>query len=181
MHWHNSSERWGWAGLLFHWLTALIIVGLFSLGLWMVELSYYDAGYRWGPYWHKSMGLLLFALMLLRLIWRLWSTDPAPLPSHARWERLSAKLVHGLLYLLIFAVMISGYLISTADGRAIEVFNWFAVPALFYGLPNQEDVAGLIHKWLAYALLGLALLHALAALKHHFIDKDRTLKRMLGL
>ena len=90
------------------------------------------------------------------------------------------KLGHGLLYLGLFGVMISGYLISTADGRGIGVFGWFEVPALISGLPEQEDVAGLIHKYLAWGLVIFAVIHALAALKHHFIDRDATLVRMFG-
>jgi cytochrome b561 len=76
--------------------------------------------------------------------------------------------------------MLSGYLISTADGRAIDVFNLFSVPALVSGFDNQEDIAGLVHQIIAYSLIALVVLHALAALKHHFIDRDRTLKRMLN-
>ena len=76
--------------------------------------------------------------------------------------------------------MISGYLISTADGRGIEVFDFFVIPALGSIIENQEDLAGLVHKWLAYLLVSLATLHALAALKHHFIDKDNTLNRIIG-
>jgi cytochrome b561 len=88
--------------------------------------------------------------------------------------------MHKALYALLFTVMISGYLISTADGRAISVFNIFELPALPWSIENQEDIAGDIHFWLACFLVGFASLHALAALKHHFIEKDHTLKRMLG-
>ena len=76
--------------------------------------------------------------------------------------------------------MITGYLISTADGRGIEVFELITIPAYGAIIENQEDIAGLVHKWLAYLLIALASLHALAALKHHFIDKDNTLNRMIG-
>jgi len=76
--------------------------------------------------------------------------------------------------------MLSGYLISTADGRPISVFGWFEVPALLTSIPNQEDVAGLVHEYLAWGLVILAGLHGLAALKHHFIDRDPTLLRMFG-
>lgn len=76
--------------------------------------------------------------------------------------------------------MITGYLISTADGRGIDVFEIITIPAFGSIIENQEDIAGLIHKWLAYLLILLAALHAFAALKHHFIDKDNTLNRMIG-
>jgi cytochrome b561 len=101
------------------------------------------------------------------------------LPSHANWEKRLAGAVHGFLYLLLFVLMLSGYLISTADGRAIEVFGLFRVPATLTGIPNQEDLAGVVHQVLGYVLIGLVALHALAALKHHFLDRDGTLRRML--
>ena len=90
-----------------------------------------------------------------------------------------AHAVHLLLYLLLFAIVISGYLISTADGRAIDVFGLFQVPAYPLGLEGQEDIAGAVHWYLALTLMGLTGLHAAGAVKHHFIDKDETLKRML--
>jgi cytochrome b561 len=77
-------------------------------------------------------------------------------------------------------LMIAGYLISTADGKGIIVFDLFEVPALYTGIPNQEDLAGLVHEYLAWTLVVFAGLHALAALKHHYIDRDVTLLRMLG-
>jgi cytochrome b561 len=156
---------------------ALTVIGLFALGLWMVELSYYDPWYRRAPDLHKSIGILLFLTMLLRLIWRM--INPQPLTEGKPREKKLAHTVHGLLYLLLFSLMISGYLISTADGRAIDVFNLFSVPAIISGLENQEDIAGLVHQILGYSLIALVVLHALAALKHHFVDRDQTLKRML--
>ncbi|MEN8166698.1 MAG: cytochrome b [Pseudomonadota bacterium] len=177
----NSSEDYGLVAILLHWLVALALIGLFGLGLWMVELSYYDAWYRQAPAVHKGMGILLCLVMLLRLGWRLVNVVPKDEPDLSRLERRSAHLVHWLLYLLPFAVMISGYLISTADGRPIEVFGLFSVPALVSDIPNQEDLAGRVHLILAISLIGLASLHALAALKHHFIDRNRTLLKMLGL
>jgi cytochrome b561 len=180
MHWRNDETRYGAVAAALHWLIAAGVFGLFALGLWMTGLTYYDSWYRLGPWWHKSLGVTLFALAALRLGWRFTNVQPRPLPTHARWERTAALVVHGLLYLLLFAVMISGYFISTADGRAVAVFDWFAIPAIGTGIENQEDVAGQVHLWLAMTLIGLAVLHALAALKHHFIDKDRTLARMLG-
>jgi cytochrome b561 len=102
------------------------------------------------------------------------------LSNHRPWEIKLAHLTHLLLYFLLLAIMVSGYLISTADNRAIEVFGWFAVPATITSLPDQEDIAGKVHLILASILIGLASLHAAAAVKHHFIDRDRSLKRICG-
>ena len=176
----NSHDRWGGMQILLHWVTAVVVVGLFGLGLWMVDLGYYHAWYTQAPFIHKSIGLLLFAATLLRLVWRGINVTPNPLLNHTPFEIGAAKVAHLLLYLLLFSVMISGFLISTADGRAVEVFGWFEVPAVVSGLEGQADIAGKIHYVLAITLISLATLHALAAIKHHIIDKDRTLLRMLG-
>ena len=90
-----------------------------------------------------------------------------------------AKAGHGLLYLMLIVLFISGYLISTADGHSIDVFNWFSVPGFGSFVENQEDIAGEIHEIIAFGIIGLAVLHALAALKHHFLDRDNTLSRMI--
>ncbi|WP_339544075.1 cytochrome b [Pseudomonas sp. RA_35y_Pfl2_P32] len=176
----NSSSRYGWVSIFMHWGVALAVVGLFALGLWMVGLDYYSTWRKDAPDLHKSMGLVLFAIMLLRVLWRWISPPPPTLASYDRLTRIGAKIGHGFLYASLFAVMIAGYLISTADGVGIPVFGLFEVPALISGLPDQADLAGEIHFYLAWALVIVSGLHALAALKHHFIDRDVTLARMLG-
>lgn len=180
MQWRNSTSHYGLVSILMHWLVALAVFGLFGLGYWMVGLDYYSGWYKTAPDLHKSIGLVLFAVMLLRVLWRWFSPPPASLPNHGRMTRLASKLGHSFLYLGLFVLMISGYLISTADGRGISVFGLFDVPASLTSIPDQEDVAGLVHEYLAWALVIFAGVHALAALKHHFIDRDRTLTRMFG-
>ncbi|MGI0119190.1 cytochrome b [Zooshikella sp. RANM57] len=177
----NTKDEYGWISISLHWLVAISVIGLFILGLWMRSLSYYDPWYRLGPDIHKSIGIILFAVLVFRVLVRLFNPPPAPLPSLSKFERVAAHGVHLLLYLLLFCIMISGYLISTADGRSIEVFNWFSIPALVTGIEHQEDLAGEIHYYLALSVIILAVIHALAAFKHHIIDKDNTLKRILGL
>ena len=180
MQWRNSPSRYGAISICLHWLVALTVFGLFGLGFWMVDLDYYSQWYKRAPDLHKSVGLTLFALMLIRLLWRRLSPMPPALVSHSPATKLASKAAHLLLYLGLFVLMVSGYLISTADGRGIEVFGLFAVPASLTTIPDQEDVAGLVHEYLAWGLVILAGLHGLAALKHHFIDRDATLLRMLG-
>lgn len=175
----NSSTKYGLLAKAFHWVSALTIFGLFALGWWMVELTYYDPWYKQGPDIHKSVGILLLIFMVFRLVWRAMQRSPEPVAEHKPWERSLAHAMHWVLYLLIFAIIGAGYLISTADGRGISVFNWFEVPSLGALFDQQEDIAGLVHEWLAYGVIALALLHALAAIKHHFLDRDGTLKRML--
>lgn len=176
----NTTQGYGLIAILLHWLMAVVIIGLFTVGLWMTELNYYSPWYKTAPDWHKSVGILLFGLWGLRLIWRAVNTRPHPLASHKNWEKALAAVTHVVIYCLILLVVISGYMISTADGRAVSVFGWFEIPAVTTGIDNQEDIAGEFHFYLACSLIGLAGLHAGAALKHHFLDKDSTLKRMIN-
>ncbi|WP_405119259.1 cytochrome b [Pseudomonas leptonychotis] len=180
MQWRNSSSRYGLVSILLHWLVAAVVFGLFGLGYWMVGLDYYSGWYKTAPDLHKSIGLLLFTVMLIRVLWRFLNPSPASLPNHGRMTRLASKFGHAFLYAGLFVLMASGYLISTADGRGIEVFGLFEVPASLTSIPDQEDVAGLVHEYLAWTLVVFAGFHGLAALKHHFIDRDRTLVRMFG-
>jgi len=173
----NTSTGYGAVAIALHWLMAVAVFGMFGLGLYMVELTYYDSWYRGSLELHKAAGILLALVWLLRLVWRLLNTTPDGL-SHKPVENLAAHLVHLALYALLAGLFVSGYLISTADGLGIDVFGWFELPATLTG-DNQEDLAGEIHEILAWLLMGLVGVHMLAALKHHFINKDQTLTRMI--
>jgi cytochrome b561 len=177
----NTVQGYGLVAVLLHWLVALVVVGMFALGVWMTGLTYYDEWYKRGPDIHKSIGILLFITVLARVIWRSINVRPGDEPGIGKLQRRIAHGVHLLLYVLLFALMISGYLISTADGKPIEVFELFAVPATISDIANMEDVAGKVHWYLALILISVVGLHTVAALKHHFIDRDRTLKKMLGI
>ncbi|MBE9527803.1 MAG: cytochrome b [Proteobacteria bacterium] len=179
LHLANSTERFGVVSLALHWVMALLVFALFALGLYMTGLDYTDAWYRSAPEFHKSFGMALFVLAILRVGWRLGTVTPALVPM-PKWESIVALEVHRLFYILLLLIPISGYLISTADGRGIEFFGLFEVPALISSIDKQEDVAGAVHLYLALFVIGLAGLHTLAALKHHFVDKDATLKRIFG-
>jgi cytochrome b561 len=163
---------------MIHWIIAISVIGMFILGLWMVDLGYYDPWRKDAPEIHKSIGMILFVLMAFRLFWRWVKGTPEPLASHSKFEKTASHLTHFGLYGLLFAIMLTGYLISTADGRPVSVFGVVDVPAAGSLFNNQEDIAGLVHYILAITVIALAALHALAALKHHFIDKDDTLRRM---
>lgn len=178
--WRNRQDRYGLVHVALHWLTAVTVIGLFTLGLWMVELGYYDAWYNRAPMIHKSVGMLLFGLVILRVLWRLSNPLPPPAEGTRPWEARLAHVAHLLIYLLLFGILITGYLIPTAGGEAVKVFDWFAIPALPSLMDKQETVAGQWHEVLAWILIILVAVHAAAALKHHFFDRDDTLRRMLG-
>lgn len=175
----KEVTHYDWVSITLHWLSAVVIIGLFAVGLWMVDLNYYSSWYTVAPHWHKSIGLSLMAATLFRLLWKTIKNQPEIIGSGL--EKISAKSAHAIIYILLFGLFISGYLISTSDDRGIEVFNWLTVPSMGELFLDQSDIAGEIHEYLAYTLIGLALLHAVAAFKHHFIHKDNTLKKMLGV
>jgi cytochrome b561 len=178
--WKNSPVQFGHISVLMHWLVALFFYAMFALGLWMVGLGYYDDWYHRAPELHKSIGVALFLVMVFRLLWRFISPPPSPLKSFSAATRIGAWLAHLMLFLGIFTILISGYLISTAEGQPINVFGWFEIPATLFGLNQQADIAGVIHLWVAWGIVIVSVLHGLAAFKHHFIDRDTTLTRMLG-
>lgn len=176
MHVRDTATGYGIVSRGFHWLMALAIVAMFVLGLWMVELDYYSPYYHSAPDLHKSVGILLLIALALRFGWRVASVKPAD-DEVTPLERTVSRIVHWGFYPLLLALMVSGYLISTADGRPISVFGFFSVPS-----PGEnkglEDAAGAIHAWLAYSTIVLAAVHAAAAVKHHVLDRHPTLSRM---
>ncbi len=177
----SSTDRtYGLVFIVLHWTSAAMVFSLFILGVWMRGLDYMHPWYNLGPHLHKSFGLAFFAMLVFRALWAALASKPEPVPMPA-WERLAASAVQKSLYILLFAITISGYLIAAADGRPIDLFNFASVPPLVTGMEHQEDKAGAVHYYLAFFTVGLAGMHALAALKHHFIDRDRTLLSMLGV
>ena len=176
----NTQLNYGWLSISLHWLMALAFIAMYLLGDYMVGLDYYDPWYHRAPDIHKACGILLVLLMLLRWVWNRTNPRPQDLSSHALSNRL-AHIGHQVFYLMILLLFVSGYLISTAKGKGIDVFELFSVPAVLPENPERGDTAGVIHEWLAFGFIMLALGHAAAALYHHFKLKDATLRRMLGL
>lgn len=175
----DSAAGYGLFTILLHWVSALLIFFLFGLGVYMTGLSYYSPWYHKGPALHISLGLVLLLLMVLRILWRWINPAPRALPSYSRATLLLSRLVKYLLYGLIFIVIISGYLITTADGKAASLFDVIHFPSFIQLSAANVDRAGLIHELLAWGIVIVAALHALAALIHHFVMRDRTLIRML--
>ena len=167
----NNQQKYGLIAILLHWLIALATFALFGLGLWMVELGYYDAWYTKAPRLHEGSGAFLFLFLLIRILLRWINSPPEPLSNHKSWEKTGSRLTHGLLNLLLVMITLSGYLIITAKGEPLIVFNLINIPASLSDISNQEDLAGEIHWLLAWILILLAGIHAIAALKHHFLIK----------
>lgn len=175
----DSSTGYGAITIALHWICALLIFFLFGLGVYMRGLDYYSPWYHRGPELHIALGILVFALMLLRLSWRLRGPQPQDIASISKANLAAAKLVKLFLYLGVFIICLSGYLITTAEGEAANFFGIFSIPVTLQLSASQVDLAGKIHKYLAWGLILIALAHAGAALFHHFFKRDKTLVRML--
>ncbi|HHI0775667.1 TPA: cytochrome b [Klebsiella pneumoniae] len=176
----NTHTAFGLISIALHWLTAIAVYVMFSLGLWMVTLGYYDVWYHKAPDLHKGIGILLMMGLMIRIVWRVLSPPPAALKSYSRLTRAGAGIAHLFLYAALLTIVISGYLISTADGKTIDVFGMFEVPATLTDEAFQADLAGTIHLWAAWSVVVVSVMHGLMSVKHHIIDKDETLLRMLG-
>ena len=176
----NTSERYGTLSIALHWIMAVALIGMYWVGDYMVDLTYYDKLYHTLPYWHKSVGVILGLALLLRLAWMYSHTRPEPLATISAQNHALAKWGHMGLYALLVLLIISGYLISTTKGKGIEVFGLFEIAAWLPESTERGELAGKIHEWGAKAFILLVIVHASAALLHHFYWKDATLKRMLG-
>lgn len=174
----DSHLGYGLITILLHWMSALTIIFLLALGVYMTGLGYYDEWYHKGPALHISIGLLLFFIFTFRLLWRTVNTTPAALIANQK-ANMAAGLIKILLYLLTFVVLISGYLITTAEGQAASIFDWIYIPATVKLNAQGVDTAGKIHEFFAWGIVVVAVLHGGAALVHHFFLHDRTLMRML--
>lgn len=163
---------------LLHWLIAVLLVAVFALGLWLASLGLFDSRQAGVGLWHKSLGVLVGVLMLLRLFWR-WR-QPA-LPAIGSWlEQRLARLVQGGLYVLVVLAACSGYLLATGSGRALEWFGVLHVPALFALGSGTLDLVRQVHEAAAWLLVALTVLHVLAVFKHQLLDRDPLLQRMSG-
>lgn len=177
MPWRNSEARWGALAQLFHWGMLVLFVTMFVLASIMVDLPK-------GPEkavivgLHKSTGITILILALARLLWR-WSGEvPKPLAA-AAWQQRLAGVVHVALYGLMFAMPLSGYVMSMAAGRGVNWFGLLPLPDLVGPNKPLSKAAQEGHELLATLLLLLIALHVVAALWHHFVVKDATLRRML--
>jgi cytochrome b561 len=163
---------------VFHWLIALVIPPMMALGLYMEGLPFSPEKLQYYS-WHKWAGVTVFFLVLLRLLWR-FTHRPPPLPSHmSAIERFAAQAGHTLLYLLLLAIPLSGWLMSSAKGVPTVWFGLIPLPDLVSRDEALGDLLRAVHQALNLLLVVLVLGHAGAALKHHFINHDDVLKRML--
>ena len=161
-----------------HWLIALTIIGSFALGFYMADLPISPQKLKFYS-WHKWAGVTIFLFVVLRLGWRLAHQPPELPAGMPAWQRSVAAATHVLLYLLMVAVPLSGWLMSSAKGFQTVWFGVLPLPDLLTKNAELGDLLQQMHKLLNYSMAALVLAHLGAALKHHFIDRDDILARML--
>ena len=176
----NTKNNFGLIAILLHWIMTILIIGLFILGEYMVDLDYYNKWYHLAPWWHKSIGIFVVILLIIRIFWRFVNITPQPLKAYKVLEIKIAKVVHFLLYMLLLIICISGYFIATAKGVSIDIFGWFNLQSIIKLSDVWAEIMGKTHMIAANILVALFILHTLASLKHHFFNKDITLMRMLS-
>jgi len=163
---------------LLHWLIAVHMLALIPLGWWMVDLTYYSGWYNIAPWLHKMFGVLVFVLGVVLLIYRRLKPTPPALENHTSFEKAASKIAHWTLLIAVIAIPVSGYIFTTATGDGVDLFGIATLPAMFPVSDWWRDLAIDFHIYASYGLLGVIAAHAGGALKHHFIDRDRTLRRM---
>jgi cytochrome b561 len=178
MSWKNPADHWGTISQLLHWVVVALVLVMAWLGLTMTDLP--NTPHKIDTYaLHKSIGLGILALVLLRLAWRLHAGAPRPVAGTPRWQHRVASATHGGLYLLLLAIPVSGWVINSASGFPLRWFGLFRVPQLAGRDEALQELAETWHEWMFWALVVLALAHTAAAVWHHFFLQDATLARML--
>ncbi len=180
MAWKSDANRWGAGARTLHWLMAVLIICLGAVGLYMADLP--NSPQKIKIYaLHKSTGLTVLALLVLRVAWRMADRRPDEVPM-PHWQALAARATHLFLYVLMLVLPLSGWMYNSASGYPLQWFGLFNLPSLTGGADaSLKGVAHAVHEYGFYLLALLLAAHVGGALKHHFVDRDDTLVRMLGL
>ena len=174
----NTEHHWGAVSQLFHWTIVVLILVMACLGLTMGDLP--NGPRKINIYaLHKSIGLTILALVALRVMWRLYAGAPTPVPGTPTWQQRIASVTHVLLYALLFAIPLSGWVLNSSAGYPLQWFKLFNLPAITGRNDGVHEAAEGAHELLFWVLVVLVLAHAAAAFYHHFFQGDATLRRML--
>ena len=163
--------------IVIHWVIAILIIALLAQGIYMTRMAL-------SPWqltlfrWHKEIGMLVLMLAIFRLIWRFTNKAPS-LQALPFYEQLAARGVHWIFYFFMLLLPVSGWLLSSAAGIPVSFFGAFLFPDFLAPNEGNRLILTSLHEWLAYILIAVLCLHVAASLKHHFVNKDDILRRML--
>lgn len=170
---YSAGSKW------LHWIVAVLVLMMLSFGFFLDDVPEQFQGTAYMM--HKSIGLTIFFLMIVRLFWILYTGKPDLPFSVPRWERILSKFVQMSMYVFLFAMPLAGWVMSVANDRVPTFFGLFPMP--LYGIPVDKELGEWMagaHEIIAYILIVLIALHIAGALKHQFIDKDKVMRRMLS-
>lgn len=174
----NTTHQYGRIAKTFHWLTALLIFGMLPLGFYMVWLA--PGPLKFDLYQlHKSIGMTILLLVILRMGWKLSNPKPKPPDTLKKWEVVFSRLVHGVLYLTLFFMPLTGWLLTSASEFPNKYFGLFDVPDLVGKDEGLYEAMSEAHEIIAFIIIAAVFFHVAGALKHYFVDRDQTLQRML--
>jgi cytochrome b561 len=178
----NTKERYGVGAIGLHWIMAGLILILVALGLYMVRLPDvgFDAKKITSTIIHKEIGVLVFAFAGVRLVWRQLNPLPALADTLPEWQKVIAIVVHLCFYALMLALPVTGLVMSSAAGIPVTFLDLFTIPDLVPPSQTLFEKLRELHDWLGYTMGVLICIHASAALRHHFILRDGSLRKMLG-
>lgn len=174
----NTADRWGAVSQSLHWLIVLLIAAIAVIGLTMTDMSNGPSKIKIYAL-HKSLGLTLLALVVARLLWRVYAGAPGPVAGTPHWQERIASLTHWALYALMFALPLSGWLFNSTAGYPLQYFGLFNLPKLAARNEELAQLTRTLHETGFWVLLALVLAHAAAAFYHHLFQNDATLTRML--
>ena len=177
----NSGRHYGLVAIALHWLMALLLIGLIGMGLYMVSLP--DAGYDERKIrlilLHKELGMLALVIAAPRLLWRFANALPRLADTLPDWQKVLARFVHLCFYGLMFALPVTGWMMSSAAGVPVSVVGLITLPDLVARSDLLFQTYIQVHAVLAFGLIACMLAHIGAALRHHFLLHDPSLKKML--
>ncbi|MEG2940853.1 MAG: cytochrome b [Thermomonas sp.] len=174
----NTRDQWGGVSKALHWLTLLLLVWIGWLGLTMGDLP--NGPDKIATYaLHKSIGITILSLVVIRICWRLYAGSPDAVPGTPHWQERIASLTHFALYALLLAMPLSGWILNSASGYPLQWFGLVNLPALTGKDHDLHELAEDIHEWLFWTMATLVVAHAAAAFYHHLFQRDATLTRML--
>jgi cytochrome b561 len=168
--------RYTRTAIALHWLMSLLIIGLIAVGFYMTSQKI-TPGVIKLYMTHKSVGICVLTLVIVRMFWRA-THQPPELPLMPAWQKRASQLSHALLYFLMLAMPLSGWLMNSATGTPMKMFGWFKLPHLIDASTEGVMLWKSVHGYLAWGLVAVISIHVLAAIKHQFIERDGLLRRM---
>jgi len=178
MKFRNTSAEFGVISKVLHWLVALIMISLIAIGWYTSGLDDETVLYWRMLDLHVALGLSIFMLFFIKVTWMILSPGPDFVPGLASWERLVARLVHGFFVIAIALIPVAGFLYIASDGEPVNIYDLVEIPDIGSYSKTVRNTIYDIHMYTAYTVAALIVVHIMAALKHHFIDLDDTLRRI---